>query len=58
MDSVYWKDKDYYLQVFLVECKYVVKKKKILKLITDDIEISSDDSDRENSDEENSNEEN
>ena len=47
-----------YPQVFLEKCKYFVKKKKISKLITDDIEISFDDSDRENSDEENSNEEN
>ena len=39
--------------MFLEECKYVVKEKKII----DDIEISSD-SDRENSNEENSNEEN
>ena len=43
----------------LEECKYFVKKKRFLSLlITDDIEISFDDSDRENSDEENSNEEN
>ena len=41
--------------MFLEECKYVVKNK---KFITDNIEISFDDSDRENSDEENSNEEN
>ena len=52
------------------ECKFVVKEKKekFLKYITDDIEMFSDDSDREycgeevsneeNSDEENSNEEN
>ena len=58
IDSVYRKDKDYYPQVFLEECKYVVKNKKTSKFITDNIEISSDDSDRENSDEENSNEEN
>ena len=57
-DSVYEKDKNYYPQVFLVEFKYVVKEKKTSKFITYDIEISSDDSDRENSDEENSNEEN
>ena len=34
------------------------KRNSIKKIITDDIEISSDDSDEENSDEENSNEEN
>ena len=43
--------------MFLEECKYVVKKKKIPKYIIDDIEISSD-SDEENSNEENSDEEN
>ena len=58
IDSIYRKDKDYYPQVFLNECKYVVKEKKISKFITDDIKISSDDSDRANSVDENSNEEN
>ena len=58
IDSVYRKEKDCYPQVFLEEYKYVVKEKKMSKFITDDKEISSDDSDRENSDEENSNEEN
>ena len=56
VDSVFRTGKNYYPQVFLEECKYVVKEKKIPKYITDDIEISSD-SDRENSDEENSSEE-
>ena len=28
IDSVYKKDKNYYPQVFLEECKYVVKEKK------------------------------
>ena len=58
IDSVYKKDKNYYSQVFLQECKDVVKEKKNSKFITDNIEISSDDSDKENSAEENSNEEN
>ena len=44
--------------MFLGECKYVFKEKKTPNYITDDIEISSDDSDRKNSDEENSNEQN
>ena len=39
--------------MFLEECKYVVKEKKISKFITDDIEVCFDDSDRESSDEEN-----
>ena len=57
INSVFRTVKNYYPQVFLEECKYVVKEKKIPKYIIDNIEISSD-SDRENSDEENSNEEN
>ena len=48
IDSVFRTGKNYYPQVFLEECKYVVKEKKIPKYITDDIKISSD-SDRENS---------
>ena len=50
IDSVFRTGKNYYPQVFLEECKYVVKEKKITKYIIDDIEISSD-SDRENSEE-------
>ena len=50
--------KNYYPQVFIEECKYVVKEKKMHVYITNDIEIFPDDSDKENSDEENSNEEN
>ena len=53
IDSVYKKDKNYYPQVFLEECKYVVKEKKKSKFITGNIENSSDDSDEENSNEEN-----
>ena len=55
---MYKKDKNYYPEVFLGECKYVVKKK-MFNYITDNINISFDDFDRENSDysdEENSNE--
>ena len=55
IDSVYRKHKNYYPQVFLEECKYVVKEK---KFITDNMEFFSDDSYKEDSDEENSNEEN
>ena len=50
IDAVYRKGKDYYPQVFFNECKYVVKEKKMSKFITDDIKVSSDDSDGENSD--------
>ena len=55
--SVFRTGKNYYPQVFLKECKYVVKEKRMHEYITDDIEIYSD-SDREDSDEEISNEEN
>ena len=41
-----------YSQEFLEECKYVIKEKKMADYITDNIEISSDDSDREDSHEE------
>ena len=51
IDSVFRTDKTYYPQVFLEECKYVVKENKMPEYITDDIEISSN-SDREDSDEE------
>ena len=43
--------------MFLEECKYIVKEKKIPEYIIDDIKISFD-FDRENSDEENSGQEN
>ena len=58
IDSVYRKDKGNYSQMLLQECKYVVKEKNLSKFITDDIEMSSDDYDRESYDEENCNEEN
>ena len=39
--------------MFLEECKYVVKEKRMPQYITDEIEISSDNSNREDFDEEN-----
>ena len=57
IDSVFRTGKSYYPQVFLEECKYVVKEKKIPNYIIGNVEISSD-SDRENSNQENSGEEN
>ena len=42
-DSVFRTAKNYYPQVFLEECKYVVKQKKMAEYITDDIEISWED---------------
>ena len=47
-DSLFRAGKNYYLQVFLEECKYVIKEKKIHNYITDDMEVS--DSDEVNSD--------
>ena len=54
-NSVFRTGKNYYPWVFLEECEYVVKEKKIPMYIIN-IEISSD-SDRENSDEQNSDKE-
>ena len=56
IDSVFRTGKNFDPQVFLEECKYVAKGKKIPKYIIDNVKISSD-TDRENSDEENSNKE-
>ena len=56
INSVFGTGKKYYPQVFSEECKFVVTKQ-MPEYITDDIEISSSDSDREDSDEENSDEE-
>ena len=39
IDSVFRTGNNYYPQVFLEECKYVVKEKKISKYIINDIEI-------------------
>ena len=51
-----WVILKHYPGLFLEECKYVVKERKIPKYIIGNIKISSD-SDRENSDEENSDKE-
>ena len=42
LDSVYEKDNEYYSQVLLEDCTYVVKKRKIHNQIIDYVEISSD----------------
>ena len=57
IDSVFRAGKNYYPQVFLEECKYVVKENKIPRYIINDIQISPD-SDRKNSGEENSDKKN
>ena len=51
IDSVYRTGKNYYPQVFLEECKYVVKEKMMPGYINVKIETSSDNSDEENFDE-------
>ena len=51
IDFAFRAGKNYYPQVLLEECKYVVKEKKIATYIVDNIGISSD-SDGENSEEE------
>ena len=53
IDSVFKTGKNYYPQVFLEECKYMAKEKKVSEYITDETEIASDDSDREEFGEEN-----
>ena len=45
IDSVYRTNKNYYPQMFLEECKFAVKEKKMPEYITDDIGISYNDSD-------------
>ena len=42
IDPVLKKDKNYYLQVFLIECKNIEKEKKVITYITDDLKFSSD----------------
>ena len=44
IDYVLKKDKNYYPQVFLRECNYIDKEKKLIRYITDDFEKSDDDS--------------
>ena len=44
LDSALKKDKSYYPQVFLKECKNI--ERKVIRHITDDIESFSDDSDQ------------
>ena len=42
IDSVFKMDKSYYSQVLLKECKYIVKEKKVTRIITEDLQISGD----------------
>lgn len=50
-DFVFKIGKSYHLQVFLEDCKYIIKEKKINKYINIDLDISFADSDEEDSDE-------
>ena len=47
IDSALKDDKNYYLQVFLMECKYIEKEKKVIRRIIDEFKNSSHDSDEE-----------
>ena len=51
IDFVFKTSKNYYPQVFLEECKYIVKEKKMSEYITDETGSSSGDSDKEDFDE-------
>ena len=46
INLVFRTDKDYYSQMFLEECKYIIKENEMLKYITNDVEVSSDESDK------------
>ena len=43
--SVFKMGENYYPWIFLEDCKYIVKEKKVSKYINDDLNVSSDDSD-------------
>ena len=43
LDSVIRVNKKYYPQMFLEECKYVIRKNKMENLINDDLDLNSSD---------------
>ena len=52
LDSVVKIDNDYYPQIYLEECKYAVKNKKIMNTINEELNLDeSDDESNEDSDE-------
>ena len=58
IDPVFSAGKNYYPQIFLQECKYIIKEKKISNYIIDDVEITNEkNSDEEDSGEKDSDEE-
>ena len=46
LDFVLKRDTNYSLQVFLKECKCNEKEKKVIRYISDDLEVSPEDSDK------------
>ena len=48
IESVFRMGKNYYPQMLLEKCSYIAKEKKMPKYITDNVKISSDDSDESN----------
>ena len=57
LNSIIRVNKKYYLQTFLEECKYVIRKNKMENLINDDLDLSSsDESDNETDNEIDNNE--
>ena len=48
IESVFKIGKSYYPQMLLEKCSYIAKEKKMPKYITDNVKISSDDSDESN----------
>ena len=55
-DSVIRVNKRYYPQIYLDECKYVIRKNKMENLIDDDLDLSSSDKSNRDSDNEIDNE--
>ena len=48
LDSVLRVSKKYYSQIFLEECKYVIRKNKMENLVNDDLDLISSDNDTNN----------
>ena len=46
IDFVLEKDENYYPQIFLKECKYIKKGKIVIRYISNDLKVLSDDSDQ------------
>ena len=57
LNSIIRVNKKYYLQTFLEECKYVIRKNKMENLINDDLDLSSSDESDNETDNETDNDE-